>query len=31
VFFAAAFLMKSPEIEILLGSVRRRIVPVKHP
>ncbi|TRZ49393.1 murein biosynthesis integral membrane protein MurJ, partial [bacterium] len=30
-FFVAAFLLKSPEIEIMLRSVRRRIAPVKHP
>jgi putative peptidoglycan lipid II flippase len=31
VFFAAAFLLKSPEIEIMLRSVRRRIAPMNHP
>ena len=30
-FFAAAFLLKSPEIEIMLRSVRRRIAPMNHP
>ncbi len=31
VFFTTAFLLKSPEIEIMLRSVRRRIAPVNHP
>jgi putative peptidoglycan lipid II flippase len=31
VFFAAAFLLKSPEIELMLRAVRRRIAPMNHP
>jgi putative peptidoglycan lipid II flippase len=31
VFFAAAFFLKSPEIELLLKSVHRRIAPMNHP
>ena len=30
VFFTAAFLLKSPEIEIMLRSIRRRIAPMDH-